>query len=257
MSNVIRYFLAVFLIGAGVMLVLANIGIIDFGFGILWHYIYPVFILVIGLKWLIEFLMKRGTHWFLGLFFTVFGGLLLLDRFEIIVFYFMDIFKLWPLLISYLGFVILGFGFNSHVTIYNDAKDRKSFSSNKEKVKMKSTNFVVGSQDFSEANWRVEPMNINTLAGDFYLDFSKAFIPEKETPIYIRSLAGDVQILMPENIEFRLDATVKVGDIEVFDNEMEGINRTYYYVTENYEEAERKIDFKINLKAGSIQVDRV
>lgn len=252
MKNFMRYFLAVLLIGAGIMLVLANVGIVDLGFGAFWHYIYPVFILIMGLKWLLDYFKRRGNHWFLGLLFTVFGGLLLLDRFEYITFYFKDVFKLWPLLIIYVGFVI--FGFRKNPIVFNYEPDVSKSSSKKSK---NSGSFVIGNQDFSQPNWKVEPMNISTMAGDFYLDFSKAFIPEKEIPIHIRSLAGDVHILMPENIEFRIEASVKAGDIEILGNESEGINRTQYYETDNYEDAERKLDFVIKLKAGSIRLDLV
>lgn len=254
MNNFIRYFLAVLLIGAGIMLVFANVGVIDFGPGSLWHHIYPVFILVMGLKWLFDFFRKRGTNWFLGLFSIVFGGLLLLDRFEYITFYFKDIFKLWPLLIIYVGFELFGLGRNSDKFVIEYEPD---VSTNKSKKNKGAQKFVVGSQNYSKPNWKVEPMNINTMAGDFYLDFSKAFIPEKETPIHIRSLAGDVHILMPENIEFRIDAAVKAGEIEILGNDLGGINRSCYYETENYEDAERKLDFVIKLKAGNIRLDHV
>lgn len=254
MNNLIRYFLAVFLIGAGMMLVLANVGVIDFGIASLWYNIYPVFILVMGLKWLIDFLRRRGTHWFLGLFFTVFGSLLLLDRFEYITFYFKDIFKLWPLLIIYVGFAVFGFGKNPSKFMIQYEPDVSSSSSKKSK---NAQSFVVGSHNYSQPNWKVEPMNISTMAGDFYLDFSKAFIPEKETPIHIRSLAGDVHILIPENIEFRIEAAVVTGEIEILGNDTSGINRTYYYETNQYEFAERKLDFVIKLKAGNIRLDHV
>lgn len=250
MSNVFRLFLAVFLIGTGTMLVLSNLGIADFGFGSLWHNLYPVFILVIGLKWLFDFLRKRGTHWFLGIFFIVFGSLLLLDRFEYFTFHFVDVFKLWPLLIIYVGFVIFGGGFGNRTVIINKG-------SSKEKQYKSAQNFVVGDHDYSQPNWRVEPMNIRTMAGDFYMDFSKGYIPEGETPIYIRSLAGDVHMLVPETVEFRIEAKVKAGDIEVIDHEVGGINRTYSYQSANYETADRKLDFNIDLKAGSIRLDSV
>lgn len=229
------------------MLVLANFGFVDFGFGTIWHHLYPVLILAIGIKWLFDYLRKWGTHWFLGLFFIVFGGLLILDRFEVLTFYFKDIFKLWPLLIIYFGFLLIGFGRDGNFI----------FTFEDDKQKAKKQNFTVGSQDYSQPNWKVEPMNINTLAGDFYLDFTKAFIPEKETPISIRSLAGDVHILMPENVEFRIEAHVKAGEIDVLGNDWAGVNRSYTYETEKYEAAVRKINLFIKLKAGSIRVDHV
>ncbi|MHA6251652.1 cell wall-active antibiotics response protein LiaF [Oceanobacillus sp. CAU 1775] len=256
-SNFLRIFLAVFLIGTGIMLVLSNLGIADFGIGSLWHNIYPVFILVIGLKWLFDFLRRRGTHWFLGLFFVVFGSLLLLDRFEIITFYFKDVFKLWPLLIIYVGFAIFGFSSGRGMIVINRGKDRTSSTENWNKQYGNAQKFVVGDHDFSKPNWRVEPMNIRTMAGDFYMDFSKAYIPEGETPVYIRSLAGDVHLLVPETLEFRIQAKVKAGDIEILGSDMGGINRSYSYQSPNYEAADRKLDFDIDLKAGSIRLDSV
>jgi len=237
-----------------VLLVLDNIGVADFGVRNLWHYVYPIFILVLGLKWLIDYFLKRSNHWFLGLFFTVFGGLLLLDRFEVITFYFSDVFKLWPLLIIYIGIVLLKFGRGQ--SFFSVVGDESTFNKSKA-AGVKNQHFTVGNQSYNQPNWKVEPMNIQTLAGDFYLDFTKAFIPEKKTPISIRSLAGDVHILIPKNINFRIEATVKAGEIEVLGNEWGGVNRSYQYETTDYEVAQQKLDFVIKLKAGSIRVDQV
>lgn len=257
MNSFFRYFIGVFLIGAGILLVLSNVGLIDLGVGAYWYYLYPVFIFIMGVKWLFDFFFRRGSHWFLGLFFTVFGSLLLLDRLEYITFYFKDIFKLWPLLIIYIGLQLFNFGFGRDTIIYRPGKhDTVSHEKNDKQYK-KPQNFVVGSHDFSQPGWKVEPMNIRTMAGDFYLDFSKAYVPEGETPIHIRSLAGDVQILLPENIAFQFEAEVKTGSIEILGNGMDGINRTYHHRSEGYEEADRKLDFIIHLKAGEIRLDYV
>lgn len=98
---------------------------------------------------------------------------------------------------------------------------------------------------------------MKTLAGDFYYDFSKAYIPEKEIPITISSLAGDVHILVPENLEFQVYASVKAGDIDIVGQSVDGINRSLSYVTPNYDSATRKINLTLKLKAGSIRVDYV
>src|SRR5699024_9906896 len=101
------------------------------------------------------------------------------------------------------------------------------------------------------------PMYLRNLAGDFYLDFTKAFIPEKETPISINALAGDIRIVIPENIAFRVDADVKAGEIDILGQSIDGINRSMSFETDDYEDATRKLDFFLKLKAGSIRVDQV
>ncbi|AIF42715.1 cell wall-active antibiotics response protein LiaF [Virgibacillus sp. SK37] len=247
MKNILRYFLAIFLIGLGVMLVLTNLGMVNFDFYTVWGYIYPIFFIVLGVKWVIDYFNRGGGSWVFGSFLIVFGGLLLLDRFEVIVFSFGDIINLWPLLIIYAGFLLIKRRTFVHVSDKTKKKTRTQ----------RDSYFSFGNQEFNHPNWKVEPMNLSQMAGDFYFDFTKAFIPDKEIPISIQSLAGDVNIVMPENIDFRVKASVKAGEVYVAGQTVEGINRSLQYSTNNYDTAVRKIDFQIHLKAGSIRIDYV
>ncbi len=108
-----------------------------------------------------------------------------------------------------------------------------------------------------KGNWNLEPMNINTMAGSFYLDLTNAYIPDEETEIHIRSLAGDVTILIPEEIEFQAQATAQFGDINILDQESTGVNTELFYETDQFANAAKKLDIIIRLKAGSIRIDRV
>src|SRR5699024_4691683 len=98
--GVLRYFISVVLIGLGVILVLDNIGMIDSDFSETWHYLYPIFFVLLGFKWVIRFFQRGGSSWIGGSFLIIFGSLLILGRLEqtSITFSFSDIFKLWPLL---------------------------------------------------------------------------------------------------------------------------------------------------------------
>ncbi|RDW18198.1 hypothetical protein CWR48_11465 [Oceanobacillus arenosus] len=250
MKNAFRYFIAIVLIIFGAMLVLANIGMVDFEIGIAWQYMYPTFFVVIGLKWLVDYLLKKGGTWIGGSFLLIFGTLLLLDRFEVITFSFWDVYKLWPLLIVYIGFMMFGRGSNIVIEYESDNKHKK-------KKTYHGSTFSIGNHEFNEQNWKVEPMNLKNLAGEYYFDFSKAFIPEKRIPFAIHSLAGDVNIIIPENVAFRVDATVSAGEIMILNQSADGINRSLTYETENYENAVQKLDFNIRLKAGSVRINQV
>jgi lia operon protein LiaF len=247
LRRLIRYFLAIFLIVIGLMLVLTNLNLVSYDFGAAWAYIYPVFFVVIGLKWLIDYLRKKGGTWVFGSFFLIFGTLLLLDRFEVISFVFRDVLKLWPLLIVYIGFLIFGITSNRFVIVSNNGEKNKYYKPNRS---------FVGSHEYNEPNWKVEPMNISNMAGDFYFDFTKAYIPEEEIPVMISSLAGDVNIILPENVDFRVVASVKAGEIEVVGHRQNGIQRSLNFETANYDSAVQKINFTIKLKAGSIRIDQ-
>ncbi|MGF7013769.1 cell wall-active antibiotics response protein LiaF [Ornithinibacillus bavariensis] len=248
-----RFLIAVLLIGFGVVLVLENIGVMDFNGRDAWGYIYPSLFILFGIKWMIDRMKHRGGSYAWGSFFFIFGSLLLLDRFDIITFTFGDVFKLWPLLIIYFGFQFIGNSFKPKVIIQKKGNHEEVIDAEYSN----SSFFTVGNHEFNKPNWKVEPTTIKTLAGDFYYDFSKAYIPEKEIPITVNALAGDVHILIPENIEFQIKASVKAGDIDIVGQTVDGINRSLSYVTPNYDTATRKLNFTLKLKAGSIRVDLV
>lgn len=248
-SRPIRSFIAIALIGLGLMLVLDNFGVLESDVKELWHYVYPAFFIVFGCTLIARYFKYRGSSWIFGLFFIIFGALLILGRMEMIEFQFSDIFKLWPIIIIYIGFQMIGWSKNKrnpYIYIYD--KNGKNMDWGR---------FSAGEFDYSEPNWKVEPMNLTKAAGDFYLDFTKAFIPEKETPIRIDSWAGDVHILLPEDLDVRISASVKAGDINIFGQKADGVVRDLFYESPDYETATKKLDIIIDLKAGSIRVDKV
>lgn len=256
----VNYIIAAIFIGFGVMLVLENIGIAAFNMKTGWLYLYPVLFVVIGLKGILDRLRMRGGSWIWGSFLVIFGSLLLLDRFSLIHFHFGDVFKLWPLLIVYIGFTLIRR--NNFKIIYKKDWEQdwgKAYREyeNQDEFTGKGSFTVAGNFEYNQPNWKVQPMNLRSMAGDFYFDFSKAFIPEKKIPIQISSLAGDVHILIPENVAFRVKAIVKAGEIKVVGQSAEGISKSMFFETADYDTAEQKLDFFIKLSAGSIRMDNV
>ncbi|CDQ40702.1 cell wall-active antibiotics response protein LiaF [Virgibacillus salexigens] len=248
MKQFARIVVAIFLIIIGLLWILANINVISFDVAFLWAYIYPVILVIFGSRWLINYVRKDDGSWFWGCFFILFGLLLLLDRFQIIAFSFWDVLKLWPLLIIYVGFMLIS---RRNYNIINAGRDKPGAKNGTGSL------FSIGSYDYTEENWKAEPMKLNNMAGDFYFDFSKAFIPEEEIPISIRSLAGDVTILMPETIPFHVEASMKAGEINILGRVAEGVNRSLAFTSDEYDASIRKINFTIILKAGSIKIDYV
>ncbi len=245
----IHYFIAIAFIGFGSMLVLDNFGVLESDIKELWHYVYPAFFIVFGFTLITRYFKYKGSSWIFGLFFIIFGSLLILGRMEMIEFQFSDIFKLWPLVIIYIGFQMIGWTKNKrnpYIHIYD--KNGKNIDWGR---------FSAGDFEFSTPNWKVEPMNLTKAAGDFYLDFTKAFIPEEEIPIRIDSWAGDVHVLLPEDLAVRISTSVKAGEINLFGQKADGVVRDLFYESPEYEAATKKLDIIIDLKAGSIRVDKV
>ena len=98
--------------------------------------------------------------------------------------------------------------------------------------------FVIGDIKFKDTNWKVEPMYYTNMIGDYYFDFSKAYIPEKRTPIKIKGWIGDIKMLIPEDLPVRIYIKVKIGDIKIFDGNTEDLIRSeMYYESPDYQDS--------------------
>ncbi|WP_167360038.1 cell wall-active antibiotics response protein LiaF [Halobacillus dabanensis] len=234
----------------GGILLLSNLNIISLEMDWSWGNIYPFLLLFVGLKLWLNALVERGGNWIAGSFLTIFSGLLILDRFGIIPFTFSDVWQLWPLLFIYIGFGIL---FRKSRSKYKFENDSKSSPSNRPKSK----HMMIGDHSFNEENWKVEPMNLWNGVGDYKFDFTRAFIPDLDTPIIVRGWVGDVKMLVPKHVPFRVDAKVKTGDIRVAGHKADGMNRSFQFETEDYSSATRRLTINIDLGVGSIRVEQV
>lgn len=245
-------FIAIALIGFGTILVLGNLGIGEISTNDIWSYFFPVFFIVIGLTLLFGYVLRHSTGWMFGSFMFILGVLLLLGQLPTVdfEFTFRDVFKLWPLLIIYAGFSLIGLGNRrrrARVKMYKKGKE----------IFNGWQGITIGTEDYREENWEVKPMNIKNAVGDHYFDFTKAFIPEEEIPITINSWAGDIRMVLPDDLDFQIEAYVKAGELSVLGQTADGINRHIHYKTIGYDSAVKKLDIYIDLKAGNVRIDQV
>ncbi|MGD6855461.1 cell wall-active antibiotics response protein LiaF [Bacillus infantis] len=266
---------ALCLLAAGVLLLLVNIGVISLEIKKFFVTVYPFVMFGYSLILLISSLArKKGGKVFAG-FLLVFSGLLASDRFGLLQFSFWDVWKLWPLAIVYLGFSLLvrKEHIKVHVETEFPAKEYDGIEeSGKEpgeekiiRIKKGSRHaplanikgFSIGDVSFKNANWSVEPMDLYNTVGDYFIDFSKAYIPEKETPISVKGWVGDVKMIIPEDVPIMVHSDINIGDIRIFDLKSEDLNRKLYYKSPGYDDAARKLNITIQLKVGSIRIDHV
>jgi lia operon protein LiaF len=258
---------ALFLLAFGVGLLLMNIGVISLEIKELIVVSYPFLILAIGVSMFLGKLFRKNKG---GLFFSsfliLFSSLLILDRFDYISFGFWDVWKLWPVLIILFALSLL-FSKNKIRVQFTDDVPSDIYKGKKEDLKealseykndrKKVRGLSMGDVSFKESNWALEPMELYNTIGDYYIDFSKAFIPEKETPVTVRGWIGDVKMLVPENIPVHITSKINVGDIRIFDMKTDSLNRSLDYKSEGYDEALRKLNITVDLKIGSIRIDKV
>lgn len=250
-NRVINIFIALAFIVFGIFLILENFNLLDVSSSDYFGYLIPLFFIVIGASLIINRIVNKRSSWMFGSFLLIFGTLLLLGRLPNVdfEFKFKDIFKLWPLLIIYIGYLI---GFGNRRT-----RKRVKMYIGGNKNYMNRQDFSIGTENFDQPNWEVKPLTINNAVGEHYFDFTKAFIPDEEIPITINSWAGDIRMIIPKNLEFRVEAFVKAGEINILGQSVDGINRQKFYESPNYKTATKKLDIYLDLKAGSIRIDQI
>lgn len=247
---------ALFLLALGIVLLLINIGVISLEMKELFVVFYPFFLFVIGLILFISNLLrKERKKYTFSLLLLLFSFLLILDRFEVIVFKFADVWKLWPILLILMALSLLFKKSKLQIDIDFSSKEPEFSGSDQHEKKIVSG--LIGEVSYKDSNWALEPMMLNNSIGDYFLDLSKAFIPERETPIIINGSIADIKMIIPENIPVNITANSKIGDVRIFDIKGDTLNRTVFYKTQGYDEATRKLKITINVKIGSIRIDKV
>lgn len=242
-----HFLLALCFVGFGVLLLLVNTGIISVEINRAIVVCYPFLFFLVGIWWLAAALFTRGRsgNGFWGLFLVIFGGLLIADRFGYIHFTFWMVWNLWPFLLIYAGFKMLfGGAFGIRVGKGKSGKRSPGWR-------------MVSDATYSDPNWLVEPMDRSVGVADFKFDFTKSFIPDKETKIKLSGWVGDIKIKIPEDIEFSIEARASVGDLVVGDVKEDGLLKDFQYKTNGYNEAVRKLAFDFDFKVLDLRIDRI
>lgn len=101
-------------------------------------------------------------------------------------------------------------------------------------------------------------INIQTALGDTMVDLSYTVLPKGETVIFIRNFIGNLQVLIPYDIEVSVNHSSIAGTANVFQFEGKKMfNQSVQYQTEGYEEAEQKVKIFTSLLVGDLEVKRV
>lgn len=267
-QSVNQFIFAAVLLFVGIFLLLLNIGVISLEIKEVIVEFYPFIFLLFSFLFILNaFKRQKKGSLFWWFFFFAFSLMLCLDRLNLIAFHAGDFWRLWPVLFIYYGLMLLlkkdkvKIYFKPDVPpdalIVNDHRDGECESDITPTIsgkKMKS--FSIGDVEFKKSNWSLEPMNLHNSIGDYFIDFSKAYIPEKETPIVVHSWIGDVKMIVPDDVPVKVEAKVKIGDIRIFDLRSSDINRQLVFETPGYNEAIKKLNIMIELKIGSVRIDQ-
>lgn len=120
-------------------------------------------------------------------------------------------------------------------------------------------NKFIGHQKTPNEPYEWHNMNIQTGVGNTVIDLSQTIIPKDHAVISVRSIVGNIQILVPYGVEVKIHHTVMAGRTEVFGHRFDEklFNQVYMYETEEFAEATQKVHIVTAVIVGDIEVRRV
>ncbi|MEH7075576.1 cell wall-active antibiotics response protein LiaF [Neobacillus drentensis] len=119
-------------------------------------------------------------------------------------------------------------------------------------------NIVLGQQKTPHGAYEWNDVNIQAGMGDTVIDLSFTMLPKGETVIFIRNLIGNIQILVPYDIDVCIRHSSIIGSTSMFEyHDAKLFNRVLHLKTPGYETAEHKVKIFTSLVVGNLEVSRI
>lgn len=118
-------------------------------------------------------------------------------------------------------------------------------------------NHLFGEKRTPDHVYEWNDVNIQTAVGDTVIDLTNTVLPKGDTVIFIRNIIGNIEILIPYDIEVCVNHSSLAGSTRIFHIEGEGlINQAAHFQTEGYESAEQRVKILTSLIIGDLEVKR-
>lgn len=114
---------------------------------------------------------------------------------------------------------------------------------------------VAGEVRIGNYPWDLEPDTVFNLgAGEVDIDLSTARIGPGENDLTIRLWAGQVTIYVPSDLAIAVETKLTAGQISIFGEDYDGLGPSVSYRSDDYDEAERKVNIHIDMMFGQVDV---
>ncbi len=119
-------------------------------------------------------------------------------------------------------------------------------------------NLFFGQQKTPYGVYEWNDVNIQAGIGDTIVDLSFTVLPKGETVIFIRNLIGNIQILVPYEMEVSVHHSSIAGTTTVFGSrEAKNFNHSFQLKTAGYDQADQKVKIFTSLIVGNLEVSRI
>lgn len=118
-------------------------------------------------------------------------------------------------------------------------------------------NKLFGNKKYGDHVYELEDVNIQTGFGDTIIDLSMTMLPPGETVVMIRGLVGNMQILVPYDVEVSINHSMLLGKISVLEEREEGFNKNFTFQSKEYRTATRKVKIFTSVVIGDLEVRNI
>jgi lia operon protein LiaF len=103
-----------------------------------------------------------------------------------------------------------------------------------------------------------EDVNIQAGVGDTVIDLSYTVLPQGEAVIFIRNVLGNIEILVPYEVEVSIHHSMWAGRTKILDvHEEKGMNEVLHFQTSGYETAVQKVKIVTSMVVGDLEVKHI
>lgn len=279
----------ILILSTGVVFLLANTGLIDTDVANLFSTFWPAVIIFLGLKFIFDGIIYffhglKRDRWHIGkilwgLVVTAAGGILFGNNAGWFQYNLGDLWSwTWPLLIVYLGFKVL-FDREPSVVIDFDSDEFKKMKKGKQRKASfrddsadtppepphpkKHRSFKTGNKNhwtfigdisLGQQPWEPDGTNVSMGVGSIELDLTRALLKEGDNIIDVSTWVGSVEIYVPKEMAVQATASVKLGEVALFDDTQSGTGRDAKYVSPDFYEADKRLILNVDVNIGDVEV---
>lgn len=102
--------------------------------------------------------------------------------------------------------------------------------------------------------WELKNTSMWALIAEIELDLSLALTEEGETTIVMQGLIGDIDVLVPEDMGLSLQATVILGQTDVFERRESGMMNKVNWQSPGYETSKHKVKLVLSYMIGDVDI---
>lgn len=138
---------------------------------------------------------------------------------------------------------------------------KETFTQTNEPLVMKKSalqNEWFGPKRTPEDVYEWNDINIQGVIGDSVIDIGNTVLPKGTSVVSIRNILGNIEILIPYDVEVSVHHSVLAGSIEIFEEvEPKAINQSLYYQTSGYDTAVQRVKIVTSMWIGDLEVKRI